>query len=458
MPVEKIGTTPKVVTSRRVKKTLFAAWLGFVVDMYDVYLPIIVLAPAVIFFLPANMPIGQSTILTALIFVAALIGRPIGAILFGWVADKFGRRRGTLIAVSGFGVTTLVIAAMPGYQHWGLWAVGILIGLRLLDGMFLGGQYTGATPMALEQAPKGKRGLFGGIIVSGYPLAYCVISLITFGLLRVLPASGLDSAYVQWGWRIPFVIGAIGAFAFAIWFSRNIGESESWEKAEKAESPLKALFQGKNRRSLIQVFILMSGLWLTLEVTSAILPGQVKIAAGFNASQNTAMLVGLYFILMFAYIGGGYFSQKTGRRRYMIVSGILTATVSATGYGLIMGGAFSGNTALLLIVTLVVCLVSLSMWGTVTSYIPERFPTAVRASGFGIGYSLAVIIPSFYAFYEVGLAKLMPLDFTPVVLLVIAGILIAVGAAIGPETKDVDMDPVRFESPRDDVLVERSQA
>lgn len=83
--------------------------------------------------------------------------------------------------------------------------------------------------------------------------------------------------------------------------------------------------------------------------------------------------------------------------------------------------------------------VTLSLWGIITTYINERFHTGVRASGYGLGYSLAVIIPSFYAFYQSGLASFMAKDYTPLVLLVISGVLIVVGALAGPETRDVDM-------------------
>jgi len=108
-----------------------------------------------------------------------------------------------------------------------------------------------------------------------------------------------------------------------------------------------------------------------------------------------------------------------------------------------------------LVLTIVVNLLVVSCWGVITTYINERFHTGIRASGFGLGYSLAVVIPSFYAFYQSWLSHVMPSKYTALVLLVIGGVLISVGAAIGPETRDV---VIREEKESDEVLTPRVSA
>lgn len=112
-----------------------------------------------------------------MIFVATLLARPLGALVFGHYADSIGRKRTTIVAAVGFGTATLLLALMPGYQQWGWAAIIIFILLRFVAGFFIGGQYTSANPLAMEYSPKQKRGFYAGLIQSGYPLAYMTVSL-----------------------------------------------------------------------------------------------------------------------------------------------------------------------------------------------------------------------------------------------------------------------------------------
>jgi MFS family permease len=116
-----------------------AAYLGFFVDMFDVYLPIAVLAPALNYFIPGGLSGAAQATIFYVVFAVTLIGRPLGAVIFGHAADRLGRRRTTLVSVGGFGIVTLFIAALPGYDTWGAAAIGVLVALRLLDGIFIGG-------------------------------------------------------------------------------------------------------------------------------------------------------------------------------------------------------------------------------------------------------------------------------------------------------------------------------
>ena len=422
------------------RKALIGAWAGFYVDMFDIYLPILVLAPAAGYFESKHLPASSAGIISAMVFAAALLGRPVGTFVFGHLGDRIGRRRTAIIAVTGFGICTLAIAALPGYKTFGVAAVWLLIALRFIDGIFLGGEYTSASPLALEYSPKHRRGLFGALIMTGYPLAYCTIALITFGLLQWLPHEGLNSPYMQWGWRIPFAVGALLAFGFVTWYALFVKESAAWENAPKAKAPLAQLFRGRNLRNFLQVFLMMTGIWLSLNMVSAVLPGLLKKPVGLSATQVTIVLVIANAVLALAYIGGGVLSQRIGRRPFFLLAGLVTATLGPLVYGIIVGRAVTGFAGILLL-TILVSIFVIAVWGVVTTYINERFHVGIRASGYGIGYSLAVIIPAFYAFYQAGLAGAlgMPLAYTPLVLLVIAGVLILAGAALGPETRDVDM-------------------
>jgi MFS family permease len=415
--------------------------MGFFVDMFDIYLPIVVLAPAIIYFVSPQMNEATTAIVNGSIFAATLLGRPIGAFIFGHLGDTIGRRRTTIIAVSGFGVATLLIAFLPGYAQWGIAAAIIFIVLRFIDGIFLGGEYTAASPLAMEYSPKEKRGFLGALIMTGYPLAYATISLITLILVQLIPAGGLNSPYVQWGWRIPFVIGALMAFALVYYYVTSVAESEVFEAAAESEgdsrSPIIELFKGPNLSSFLQVFVMMSGFWLTLYTAAAMLPGLLTSELKLSPTNLTVTLVIAYVILAAAYIAAGVISQRIGRRLFLIAASVIMATVGTFFYYVLVGTAPQNLFAAIVLVTIVTVLITW-VWALATVYINERFHTGVRASGFGIGYSLAVIPPAFYAFYQSGLASFMPFKYTPLPLLVIGALLILIGAVWGPETKDVD--------------------
>ena len=202
------------------RRTIWGAFIGFFVDMYDVYLPVVALTPALIYFQPKNLPAATKATIFYIVFAVTLVGRPIGSFIFGHLGDRIGRRKTTLVAVSGFGVVTLVIALLPGYGTIGMAALVLLIVLRLVDGIFLGGEYTAASPLAMEYCPPQRRGFFSALIQAGYPVAYVVISLATLATLRLAPAAGLDSPYVQWGWRLPFIGGSVLAFVLFFYFRR----------------------------------------------------------------------------------------------------------------------------------------------------------------------------------------------------------------------------------------------
>ncbi|MEA2136669.1 MAG: hypothetical protein QOC68_4579, partial [Solirubrobacteraceae bacterium] len=121
------------------RRALIGGIVGYFVDQFDIYLPVIVLAPAMSYFVPKGLNAGTAAIVAAFVFTATLLGRPVGAAIFGVIADRTGRRKATIIAIIGIVVTTLLIGLLPGYASVGLWGIGLLILLRLVDGIFLGG-------------------------------------------------------------------------------------------------------------------------------------------------------------------------------------------------------------------------------------------------------------------------------------------------------------------------------
>jgi MFS family permease len=414
------------------------AFFAEFVDMFDIYLPTVILTPALAYFQPAKMSPGLAGILTSLVFATTLVGRPVGAAIFGAFADRAGRRATTIASVAGFGVITLLIACIPGYTTIGIASYWLLIVLRFLDGICLGGGYTGALPLAMEYSPKQQRGLLGGLILAAFPLAYIAINLIGLACFSLFPLAGPASPYAVWGWRIPFVLGALLAGVLVIYYLRSVSESEIWEQSEKKSFPLRTVFSGPSGKSFAQVFTMMTGFWLTQNMVTLFLPTTVlHTTLKLTGTQLTLTLLVAYACLVASYIGSGVLGQRIGRRRFFMILGPLIATVGSVLLWLLV----TGTTLSLGMIVLLVCVFSILVtapWGVVLPYINERFHTDVRASGFGLGFSVSVIIPSFYAFFLEGLGQVMPYAVGALVLLFVGGVLGTVGAAAGPETKDVE--------------------
>ncbi len=423
------------------RKAIKGAFFGFYVDMFDIYLPVIVLAPAINYFVSPELSDAQTSLITGAIFAATLIGRPIGALIFGHHADKLGRKRATLISVSGFGILTVVLGCLPGYETLGMTAVVLFVLLRFAIGIFVGGEYTAASPLAMEYSPKEKRGINSARVMLGFPLAYVTISTLTLIMLQIAPDGAPDSAYSVWGWRIPFFVGGLLALAFVVYFSRQVEESDVFEADadEDAAAPVKQLFESREAvTGFAQVFLLMTGFWLSLNAVTALMPSVLKDTIGLSGTQSSITLIIAFAILTAGYLATGALSQSLGRRKFMIAYGLWAAVVGTTFYYVLLSTKPSALVVVIALVTLVVLSVN-ACWGMITAYINERFATGVRASGFGLGYSLAVILPSFYAGYQDLLSNIMNSAYTPLPLLVIGGLLITLGAFLGPETRDVDL-------------------
>jgi MFS family permease len=421
------------------QRALGAAFLGFFVDMFDVYLPVVALGPAMSYFQPATMSPALKSTLFYIVFALSLVGRPVGATIFGHYGDKIGRRKVAIISMGGFAFVTLLIGLLPGYESWGIASIVILTLLRFVDGVFLGGEYTGANPLAMEYAPKEKRGAWAAFIHTGFPLSLAAMSLITTGLLRMLPAGTPHSPYLQWGWRIPFFLGALFAGGIFLYYVRRVPESSVWAKAERTKSPLKTLFRGDNFRCLAQVFLVMSGVWFTLNAVTSILPGVLLTVLHVNSMVVTNAQLVANLLLAVCFVPFGMLGQKIGRRTILALIGLAGMTAGPVLYYVLVRSGYRSTWQLILLVSSI-NLCATPAWAIVTSYINERFPTVVRASGYGIGFSAAAIIPAFSSFYMLGLKALgMPYEYTEIVIFAVGGLLLLLGALAGPETRHVEL-------------------
>jgi MFS family permease len=420
----------------KVRAAVRGGVLAYFVDQFDIYLPIVVLAPAIGYFQAANLSASTTVLLSSLVFASTLIGRPLGAIVFGHFADTVGRKRTTLVAVGGFGTVTLAIACLPGHETIGTWSIGLLIALRFIDGIFLGGEYTTAIPLAMEWSPKHKRGLYASIITSTSPGAYVVIAAITLLVLQLLPSAGLHSAYVQWGWRIPFVIGALLAVVLFRYYLKQVHEPPAALTGERHKFPFVRLVV-RYPKALAQVFVLMTGTWLTTNMEAAVTPAQLASHLHLSSKQVTLTMLVINAAAALSYPVFGLLSQRIGRRRFYIGYGMAVLVIGTGSYSLLM--VSNGGLGAVLGWGVLIGVFTVGTFGPIAAYLTERFPASIRSTGYGVGYSLALIAPAFYQFYLQQFNGFMPAHLAPAVLLALAGVLISLGGFLGPETKDVDM-------------------
>lgn len=246
-------------------------------------------------------------------------------------------------------------------------------------------------------------------------------------LLKVLS----PNQYSEWGWRIPFILGAMMAFAMFIYYRSYVSNSPLWEESTKASSPLRNIFVGANRRALWQVFVLMSGMWLFTYISIAVLASQPKTVVRLNYQDVSFTMMCATAASAIAMAICGHLSSLIGRRVFFIFFGVLSAILAPFVYLKIFHHGTFLSTVLLVVLLQTI---TVSVYGPVAAYLTERFPTQVRSSGYGVAYSMSIILPALYPYYLPPLQRTFGEQLAVSLLLGVAGVLVTVGAISGPET------------------------
>jgi MFS family permease len=436
-----VETDPELRGKRR--RAVLSAWAGFAVDSYSIFIASSVLLPALVYF-QGDMSPETKSIFAGMTLAVTLLGRPLGGLIFGHFADRIGRRRIGAITIYGFGTISLLIACLPGAELVGaIPATTLLLVLRFVEGIFLGGEYTAATPMALEQTPAHRRGLVGAVIqcaASGGPLLVAVAMALT---LMVAPSGGLDSPYVQWGWRLPFVLGFILSFMVAWFLRRRVEESQIQKDAVakagvQTKSPVRMIMSGPARRAFIQAWVTMTGLFFVVTVNSSVLN---QFLLDYNEGYTPADLANTQLVIpvaMASYVLFGWLSDHIGRKRALYIGAALQILVYPLVITAIGSGSVDGWFNLTLLAVVCHCL-TVAPFGVLPAYINERFATIVRSTGWGVAYGTAVIIPSFFSYYMIWLSAVVPFVYTAGVLACFGGVLILIATLCGPETRGIDL-------------------
>src|SRR6201984_3185565 len=236
------------------RKVIFASSLGTVFEWYDFYI-YGTLGPFLAKYFFSSGPPAVAFIFTLLAFAAGFAVRPFGALIFGRLGDMIGRKYTFLITMSLMGVCPFFIGLLPGYESWGLAAPIVLIALRLVQGLALGGEYGGAATYVAEHAPKDKRGYYASWIQTTATLGLFLALLLILGIQR---AMGEDT-FGSWGWRIPFLASGI-LLIVSIWIRLSLNESPVFqrmkEEGKTSRRPLTEAF-GEWRHAKIAILALL---------------------------------------------------------------------------------------------------------------------------------------------------------------------------------------------------------
>jgi len=365
-------------TRRRVW-AIVGASSGNLVEWFDFYVYSFCSLYFAHIFFPSGNPTTQ-LLQTAGIFAAGFLMRPVGGWLFGWIADRHGRKTSMLISVCMMCFGSLVIACLPGYAQIGTLAPVLLLLARLFQGLSVGGEYgTSATYMS-EVAIEGRKGFFASFqyvtLIGGQLLALLTVVI----LQQVLDEKDLYA----WAWRIPFAIGAVLAIV-ALWLRRSLDETSTDEtRALKEAGSLKGLW--RNRKAFIMVLGFTAGGSLSFYTFTTYMQKYLVNTAGMHANTASAIMTGALFIFMLLQPFIGALSDKIGRRSSMLCFGSL-ATLCTVPILTALQNVSSPWAAFGLVM---LALIIVSFYTSISGILKaEMFPAQVRALGVGLSYAVA---------------------------------------------------------------------
>lgn len=369
----------------RMRKISTASVVGTTIEYYDLF--IFATASALVFnkaFFP-NFDPAVGTMLAFSTFASAYLARIVGAAVFGHFGDKIGRKAMLLTSLLLMGAATFAIGLLPGYDAIGVAAPLLLILCRLIQGFALGGEWGGAVLMAVEHAPKNRRGFFGSLVQIGVPAG----TLLANFVFMMVSLTMSDEALVSWGWRIPFLASAV-LIVIGLWVRLALEETPSFQAVKEAGAKAKIPFVELMHKNWKQVVLgaiatLSSGVFNILVAVNA---NYGKAQLGYTTQQMLWAVVAACIVGLFAIPFFGWLSDRWGRRPVILGGMIAQIVLAFPLYGLMETRNLSGLVA-------GYCLMMIAFaanYGPLAALLSELFGAKVRYSGLSVAYMLSGLI------------------------------------------------------------------
>jgi MFS family permease len=377
---------PSIHPVRQHGRILAASLVGTAVEFYDFYIyataSALVIGPL---FFPAQSPAAR-TLLAFMTFGLAFVARPVGAIAFGHFGDRVGRKSTLVASLMLMGGATLAIAFLPTYATAGPIAPALLCLMRFGQGFGLGGEWGGASLLAVENAPKGWEARFGAAPQLGAPLGFLVAN----GLFLILSLTLPPPAFAAWGWRIPFLASAV-LVGLGLWVRLKIGETAAFraalEHAPPPRVPVGTLFSHHfgavvaGTAGVVACFAIFY-----LATTFALSFATTKLGYSMQTFLEIQLLAN--FALAAGIVLAGYWSDRASPARVLAIGAVLTMVV-----GLLFGTGLASGSAPVVLATLASALLVMGLaYGPIGSWLPTLFPTGVRYTGISIAFNCGGII------------------------------------------------------------------
>jgi metabolite-proton symporter len=416
------------------RKVIVASLIGTSLEWYDFFL--YGTAAALVFnqlFFPGFDP-AVGTLLAFATAAVGFVARPLGGIVFGHFGDRNGRKTVLVVTLLIMGGATFLIGLLPTYATIGIWAPILLVALRFVQGLGLGGEWGGAVLMSLEHGAPDKRGLNASWPQVGVPVG----NLLAAGVLALLNFVLSEEAFLSWGWRVAFLLS--GALVLVgLWIRTTIAESplfmEVEESGEKAKMPLLEVIKRHPRGLFVAMFARIGTdvafytftlYILTFITTNLGLPRSVGLNAVLIASACQLALIPFF----------GSLSDRFGRRP-VYAAGAVGAAVWAFAFFPLLS---TGSTLVIVFATVVALLTHAAMYGPQAAFIAELFSTELRYSGASMGYQIAGVLGGAVApIISIALVEAYGTPYAVSVYVLAMVVVTLVALAFAPETAHADL-------------------
>lgn len=397
--VEAAAGKAQAMVRDSVKTVIAASMVGTAIEFYDFYAYGTAAAnyfPKVFFGDTTNPTVAL--LASLLTFAIAFIARPLGSLVFGHFGDRMGRKTTLVVSLLTMGIATFLIGCLPTYNQWGVAAVAVLCLCRFVQGIGLGGEWSGAALVATENAPEDKRALYGSFPELGAPIGF----FLSNGTYFLLETFNDNDAMLAWGWRVPFLLSSILVIVGLV-VRVQMEETPIFRMAQEqkkvVKSPLTEVFK-KSWKEVIQATFLVAvtyTLFYTLATWSLAWGTKTVEQGGGNLgfSNQEYLLMLMIAVCVFAafIVISCVNADKFGRKRVIIISSCcLIAFALLFPFLLDLAVVGQRNFATNLLFLCIGFALMGTAFGPIGAFLPELFDANVRYSGSGIGYNLAAIV------------------------------------------------------------------